>query len=115
MRKRGNCVSEQPSHASPDTPSGPDRSGAPGSPADGTRLTDSIVGHLTDQARRTASAAKAGRVMNSADEPGVLDLTPLRQLLSELLEELGKVRLRDRVARALRQAADVIDSQTPSR
>jgi hypothetical protein len=81
--------------------------------ADGTRLPGTIVGHLTDQARRTANAAKAGRVVNAGDEPGVLDLTPLRELLSELVEELHKVRLRDRVASALRQAADIIDSQTP--
>ena len=81
--------------------------------ADGTRLTSTIVGHITDQARRTASAAKAGRVVNADGEPGVLDLTPLRELLSELVEELQKVRLRDRVASALRQAADIIDSQTP--
>jgi len=81
--------------------------------ADGTRLTSTIVGHLTDQARRTANAAKAGRVANAGGEPGVLDLTPLRELLSELVEELQKVRLRDRVASALRQAADIIDSKTP--
>jgi len=81
--------------------------------ADGTRLTGAIVGHITDQARRTANAAKAGRVVNAGGEPGVLDLTPLRELLSELVEELQKVRLRDRVASALRQAADIIDSQTP--
>ena len=36
------------------------------------------------------------------------------ELLSELVEELQKVRLRERVATALRQAADIIDSQTPS-
>jgi hypothetical protein len=101
----------------PDTPTGPDvdlgRDGV--SLADGTRLTDAIAGHITDQARRTASAAKAGRVVNSDGEPGVFDLTPLRELLSELVEELQKVRLRDRIASALRQAADIIDSQTPSR
>ena len=82
--------------------------------ADGTRLTSTVVGHLTDQARRTANAAKAGRVVNAGGEPGVLDLTPLRELLAELVEELQKVRLRDRVASALRQAADIIDSQRPS-
>jgi hypothetical protein len=82
--------------------------------ADGTRLTGSIVGHLADQTRRTVSAARAGRVVNAGSEPGVLDLTPLRELLSELVEELQKVRLRDRVASALRQAADIIDPQTPS-
>ena len=80
---------------------------------DETRLTSTVVGHLSDQARRTANAAKAGRVVNAGGEPGVLDLTPLRELLSELVEELQKVRLRDRVANALRQAADIIDSQPP--
>jgi hypothetical protein len=39
----------------------------------------------------------------------------LQELLSELVAELGKLRLRDRIARALRQAADIIDSQTPNR
>lgn len=103
----------------------PDDTGTPATPdvdlkrdnvrlADGTSLTYSIVGHMTDQARRTASAARAGRVVKAGGEPGVLDLTPLRELLSELVEELQKVRLRDRVASALRQAADLIDSQTPS-
>jgi hypothetical protein len=82
--------------------------------ADGTRLTETIKGRLTDQARRTASAAKARRVKNSDTEPGVLDLTPLRELLTELMEELEKLKLRDRVAQALRQAADVIDTQTPN-
>ena len=81
--------------------------------ADGTRLTETIKGRLADQARRTASAAKAGRVKNSDSEPGVLDLTPLRELLAELMEELEKLKLRDRVAHALRQAADIIDTQTP--
>ena len=101
----------------------PDDTGTPAGPdgdlnrddvslADRTCLTDTIVGHLTDQARRTASAAKAGRVVNAGGEPGVLDLTPLRELLSELVE-LQKVRLRERIASALRQAADIIDSQTP--
>jgi hypothetical protein len=83
------------------------------SPADGTRLTDTIVGHITDQARRTANAARSGRLVNADGEPGVLDLTPLRELAAELVEELQKIRLRDRIARALRQAADIIDSQTP--
>jgi hypothetical protein len=82
--------------------------------ADGTRLTRTIVSHVTEQARRSTSAAKAGRVVNAPGEPGVLDLTPLRELLSELAAELQKVRLRDRVASTLRQAADIIDSQTPN-
>lgn len=97
----------------PDAPDDP--GGDPGrgdtSPADGTRLTDTIVGHLTDQARRTASAARSGRLVNSDGEPGVLDLT----LLRELIKELQQVRLRDRIARALRLAADILDPQTPSR
>ena len=46
---------------------------------------------------------------STGGEPGVLDLTPLRELVSELAEELRQVRLRERVARALRQAADIID------
>jgi hypothetical protein len=110
-------------------PEDPPPDGSPGVPTDpgvdrkrddvrlvnGTRLTGAIVGHITDQARRTASAAKAGRVVNAGGEPGVLDLTPLRELLSELAEELQKVKLRERVASALRQAADIIDSQTPGR
>ena len=74
-----------------------------------------IVGHITDQARRTANAARTGRVVNAGGEPGVLDLTPLREMLSELAEELlQQAGLRERVASALRQAADIIDSQTPS-
>ena len=104
-----------PPRVTPDTPTGPDgdlnRDDV--SLAGRTRVTDSIVGHLTDQARRTANAAKAGRVVNADGEPGVLDLTPLRELLSELVEELQKVRLRERLASALRQAADIIDSQGP--
>ena len=82
--------------------------------ANGTHLTENIKGRLADQARRTASAAKARRVKSTNTEPGVLDLTPLRELLTELMEELEKLRLRDRVAQALRQAADVIDTHTPS-
>ncbi len=104
-----------PPPATPDTPAdqdvdlGRDDTGV----ADGTRLTDTIVGHMTDQARRTANAAKAGRVVSAGGEPGVLDLTPLRELLSELAGEVRPLRLRDRIARTLRQAADIIDPQTP--
>ena len=82
--------------------------------ADATRLTGTIVGHLTEQASQTANAAKAGRLTNGEDEPGVLDLTPLRALLAELVQELQKLQPRDRIAWALRQAADIIDPQTPS-
>lgn len=108
---------DPPPDGSPGVPTGPgvDRNRDDVRMADGTRLTGAIVGHITDQARRTASAARAGRMVNAGGEPGVLDLTPLRELLSELVEELQKVRLRDRVASTLRQAADIIDSQTPSR
>lgn len=105
------------SPATPDPTAGPDgdldRDNV--SLAGGPRLTGTIAGHLADQARLTASAARAGRVVNANGEPGVLDLTPLRELLSELAEELGKLGLRDGIARALRQAADIIDSRTPSR
>jgi hypothetical protein len=94
---------------------------APGAPAarrdaslpDGVRITGAIAGRLTDQARQAASAAKARRVVNEDGEPGVLDLTPMRELLVELMEEASKLRLRDRIAQALRQAADIIDTQTP--
>jgi hypothetical protein len=78
------------------------------------RLTGTAVGHIYDQARRTASAARAGRVTNTDGEPGVMDLTPLRELLAELSDELAKLRLRDRIAAALRQAADIIE-QPPGR
>jgi hypothetical protein len=107
-------VSEEPPAAASGTPAGPNADGhAEVRIADGTRLADTVVGRLTDQARRTASAAKARRIVNGDGEPGVLDVTPLRELLSELVAELGKLRPRDRIARALRRAADVIDSQTP--
>ena len=89
----------------PDPPSGMDV---------GRRLTGTAVGHIYDQARQTTTAAKAGRVVNTGGEPGMLDLTPLRELLAELMDELGRLRLRDRIARALRQAADIIE-QPPGR
>jgi hypothetical protein len=105
------AVSEDPS--TPVTSDGPvapaaDHGNGSASLPDPARLTDAIVGRVTEQARQTASAAKARRVTN-ADEPGVLDLTPLRQLLTELFEELGKLRVRTRIGRSLRQAADIID------
>jgi hypothetical protein len=74
-----------------------------------TRLSDVVASHLSDQARQTSQAAKARRVASTNGEPGVLDLTPLRELLAELVEELQKVRPRERIARALRDAADTID------
>jgi hypothetical protein len=72
-----------------------------------------VVGHLADQARQMAQVVRAGRVANADGEPGVRDLTPLRDLLAELVEELRNVRPRERIARALRQAADVIDPPPP--
>lgn len=104
---------DPPSTDSPATPSSPDSGASRGAAAirDGTRLAGTVAGHLTNQARQTATAARAGRVVNKGEDPGVLDLTPFRDLLAELTDELGKLRFRDRVARALRQAADIIDSQ----
>jgi len=110
-------VPEDSPDAAPDTPAGPDAdaSGDSAKPSDGARITGTIVSHISDQARRTTEAARAGRVVNTDSEPGVLDLTPLRELLAELMEELSRLRLRDRVANALRQAADIIESRTPDR
>ena len=106
-------MSENPQPgATPDTPADP-HVGQDVKPAEGTRLTDIVVSRIADQARRTAKAARSGRVANAGGEPGVLDLTPLRELLPEVVEELRKVRPRERIARALRQAADIIDPQTP--
>ena len=97
--------------AAPDIPAGQDIT-----PASTPRLTETVVGHLADQVSRTARAARAGRVATNADgEPGVLDLTPLRELLAEILEEARQIRPRDRIARTLRQMADIIDPQTPAR
>ena len=110
------AVSEDPPpQETPDTPAAPaaDR-GRDASLPDGARITGAIVGRLTDQTRQAANAAKARRVVNEDGEPGVLDLTPMRELLAELMEELSKLRLRDRIAQALRQAADIIDTQAPS-
>ena len=50
---------------------------------------------------------------STGGEPGVLDLTPLRELVSELTEELQRVRPRERIARALRQEADRLDPPGP--
>jgi hypothetical protein len=109
------AVSEDPPpRGTPDTPAADADRSPDASLPDGARISGAIAGHLSDQARRTASAAKARRVVNEDGEPGVLDLTPMRELLAELLEELSKLRLRDRIAQALRQAADIIDPQTPN-
>ncbi len=90
--------------AGPDTPTGQDVS-----LARTTRLTDRVAGHLADQARLTAQGARARRVTSTDGEPGVADFTPLRDLFSELMEEARKVRARERIAHALRQAADALD------
>ena len=94
--------------AAPGTPASPG-TGHDAALAGGASLSDLVAGRLADQARRTAQAARARRVANAGGEPGVLDLTPLRELVVELTGELRKVRARERIARALRQAADVID------
>ena len=104
----------QPPYVSPDGSPAPDVGlHSDAGDSSGARLTDAIVGHLTDQARRTATAARARRVVNDGDEPGVLDLAPLRELLAELMTELDRLRMRERIARALRQAADIIEGQPP--
>jgi hypothetical protein len=108
-------VTDDQSHNTPSPAPGRDGDAGRFRLADGARVTGTVVGHLADQARSTASAARAGRVRSSGDDPGLMDLTPLRDLLADLVDELGKLRLRDRVAEALRQAADVIDSRTPNR
>ena len=97
----GVSVTENSSPVPPDPP--------PSSRDVGKRLAGTAVGRLTDQARQTTGAAKARRVLNSDGEPGVLDLTPLRELLAEFVDELSHLRLRDRIAAALRQAADIIE------
>ena len=102
------------SGAAPDTPVSPG-TGRDVTLAESTRLSGLVASRLADQARRTTQAARARRVANTGGEPGVLDLTPLRELVSELTEELQKVRPRERVARALRQAADIIDPPGPIR
>ena len=100
--------------AVPDPPAGPG-TGRDVAVAEGTRLGGLVAGRVADQARRTARAARAGRVANAGGEPGVLDLTPLRELVSELAGELRRVRPRERVGRALREAADIIDPPAPAR
>ena len=116
-------MSEDPqADATPDTQPGavPDMPVSPGTgqdvtSAEGRRLSGLVAGRLADQIHRTTQAARARRVANTDGEPGVLDMTPLRELVSELTEELQKVRPRERIARALRQAADIIDPPEPIR
>ena len=100
--------------AAPDTPVSPG-AGRDVAVAEGTRLSGLVAGRLADQARRTARAARARRVASTGGEPGVLDVTPLRELVAELADELQRVRPRERIARALRQAADVIDPPASAR
>jgi len=116
-------MSEDPqADATPDTQPGaaPDTPVSPGTgrdvmSAEGRRLSGLVAGRLADQARRTTQAARARRVANTGGEPGVLDVTPLRELVSELTEELQKASPRQRIARVLRQAADIIDPPEPVR
>jgi hypothetical protein len=118
------AVSEEPQPgASPSTPASPDvgQEATPASPyvgqevtpASAARLSDIVTSHLADQARLTAQGARARRVRPADGQPGVADLTPLRELLAELAEEMQKVRPRERIARALRQAADALDPPAP--
>jgi hypothetical protein len=103
------AMSEEPQpDASPDTQVSPD-TGQEVTLAKATRLSDMVAGHLADQARRTAQGARARRVTSTDGQPGVADLTPLRELLSDLVDEVRKMRARERIAYALRQAADMID------
>jgi hypothetical protein len=104
----------------PETPPGP---GVEPNRDDGTlfpgiHLTETIIGHIADQARRTVEAAMAGRVVSTNGEPGVLDLVldpaPLSSMLYEVVEELRQVRPRQRIAQALRWAADIIDPPAPA-
>jgi hypothetical protein len=110
------AVSEDPQPStSPNTPASQDATpggadaGQDVTPARTTRLSDIVVGHLADQARQTAQGAKARRVASTDGQPGMADLTPLRELISDLVDEVRKVRLRERIARALRDAADIIN------
>jgi hypothetical protein len=116
-------MSEDPqADATPDTQPGavPDTPVSPGTgrdvtPAEGRRLSGLVAGRLADQIQRTTQAARARRVANTGGEPGVLDMTPLRELVSELTEELQKASPRERIARVLRQVADIIDPPQPVR
>ena len=114
-------MSEDPqADAAPDTQPGavPDTPVSPGrdvTPAEGRRLSGLVAGRLADQVQRTTQAARARRVATTDGEPGVLDMTPLRELVSELTEELQKTSPRQRIARVLRQAADIIDPPGPTR
>lgn len=103
------AVSEDPQPGSdPSAPVSP-AAGQDLEPASARRMSDIVAGHLADQARRTAEGARARRVTSAHGQPGMTDLTPLRELFSDLMKEARKVRPRERTAHALRQAADFID------
>ena len=114
-------MSEDPqADATPDTQPGavPDTPVSPGQDvmsAEGRRLSGLVADRLADQIHRTTQAARARRVATTDGEPGVLDMTPLRELVSELTEELQKASPRERIARVLRQVADIIDPPEPIR
>jgi len=102
-------MSEDPQPgASPDAPASPD-AGQNAELARKRQLRGMVAARLADQARLTTQAAKARRLTTAGDQPGVADLTPLRELLADLAVEARNLRTRERIARALRQAADAID------
>ena len=70
-------VSEDlPPQVTSDAAAGPDAA-AISRGLDGARLAGTVASRVADQARLTAGAAKARRVVNTDGEPGVLDVTPL--------------------------------------
>jgi hypothetical protein len=102
-------MSEDPQPgARPDAPASPDV-GQSAELAKKSQLKGMVAARLADQARLTTQAAKARRLTTTGDQPGMADLTPLRELLADLAAEARRLKTRERIARALRQAADVID------
>ena len=71
----------------------------------GPPLTGAVAGLIVEQIRQAA-----GRLprpdLSGAQRP---ELTPLPQLLGELVADLRELRPRDRLAEGLRQLADAID------
>ena len=54
-------------------------------------------------------AAEKARTAPPSERP---DLVPLRELLADLVRELRKLRLRDRVGRFLRRVVDAVESHS---
>lgn len=73
--------------------------------AHGARLTGTIAGLIVEQIRQTT-----GRLprpdLSGAQRP---ELTPLPEVLGELVTDLRKIRPRDRLAASLRQLAGAIE------